>query len=63
MVYVGRFNEEQIKNGEEKKAIKEKQEETGLKYVETKIIYKNKKPIAMDYWVCTAEEFTIDLDF
>ncbi len=59
MIYVGRFNEEEMKKGLDKKAIKQKQKETGLKYVESKIIYKNKAPIAMDIWVCTAEEFTI----
>lgn len=59
MIYVGRFNEEEMKKGLDKKAIKQKQKETGLKYVESKIIYKNKTPIAMDIWVCTAEEFTI----
>lgn len=59
MIYVGRFNEEQLKNGEDKKAVEEKKKETGLKYVESKIVYKNKKPIGLDLWVCTAEEFTI----
>lgn len=59
MVYVGRFNEEQIKNGTQKIEVEKKQKETGLNYVESKIVYKNKKSVGIDIWVCNAKEFTI----
>lgn len=59
MVYIGRFNESQIKSGADKIAIEQAKKETGLNYVESKIIYKNKKPIALDLWVCNANEFTL----
>ena len=59
MVYVGRFTEEDCKNKIDKKAIEEKMKETGLQYVESKIVCKNKKAVALDIWVCNADEFTL----
>jgi len=63
-LYVGRFNEIQIKNREDKKEIEKtrlKAKENGLilNYTNSKIIYKNKQPVAIDIWICNAEDFKI----
>lgn len=58
MVLVGLFDEKDITNGTHKKAVEQKKQETGLQYVETKIVRKNGKTY-LKIWVCTAEEFTI----
>ena len=59
MVYIGKFTEKEIKEGKEKIIIEEKKKETGLKYVKSKILYKNKKPFAIEFWLCTVHEFNI----
>lgn len=41
MVLVGLFNEKDITNGTDKKAVEQKKQETGLQYTETKIVKKN----------------------
>lgn len=59
MIYVGRFSEEEIKNGVDKIEVKKAMEKHNLKYTETKFVKKSGKIVAMDIWVCTADEFTI----
>ena len=58
MVLVGLFNEKDITNGTDKKAVEQKKQETGLQYTQTKIVKENGKTY-LKIWVCTAEEFTI----
>lgn len=58
MVLVGLFDEKDLIDGTDKKAVEKAKAETGLKYVETKIVKKDGKTY-LKIWVCTAEEFTI----
>lgn len=58
MVLVGLFDEKDLTNGTDKKAVEKAKAETGLQYTETKII-KKKGKTHLKIWVCTAEEFTI----
>lgn len=58
-IYVGRFNEEDITNGIDKKATQEKMSETGLKYTNTRYVIKKGQIVALDVWVCNAEDFEL----
>ena len=49
--FVGKFTESQLKKGEDKIAIEKAQKETGLKYIESKIIKKNGKPYLMEVYL------------
>ena len=53
--YVGRFNEKDIRDGLDKKAVEKAKEETGLKYTNQEIVYKNQEPIAIKLYVCDLE--------
>lgn len=59
MIYVGRFNEDDLRNGVDKKETKKAMEQHNLNYTETKLIKKSGKIVAMDIWVCNADEFKI----
>ena len=50
-ILVGRFDEKQLRNGEDKKAIEKKMKETGLKYIDSRIIKKNGKPHIMEVYL------------
>ena len=50
-ILVGRFDENQLRNGEDKKAIEKKMKETGLKYIDSRIIKKNGKPHIMEVYL------------
>ena len=54
-IKVGTFNEAQLKNKEDKKAVEKAQKETGLKYVDTKIIKKGGKMFMEVYLIPTDE--------
>ena len=56
MVLVGTFNEEDVKNGRDKIAIEQKMDETGLKYINSKIIVKNGKPVGIEVYLCDVSE-------
>ena len=43
MKFVGYFDEKDLQNGKDKKAVEKAQNETGLKYTETKITKRNGK--------------------
>lgn len=58
MKLVGDFNEKDLINGTDKKAVEKAKQETGLQYTQTKII-KKKGEMYLRIWVCTAQEFTI----
>ena len=58
-VLVGDFTEQDIKDKKDKIAIEEKMKETGLKYINSKIIKQNGKPSALRIWVCDAYTFKI----
>jgi len=55
-IKVGTFNEEQLINKEDKKAVEKAKEESGLKYVETKIIKKGGK-MYMEVYLIPNEEY------
>lgn len=59
MIYVGRFNEEDLKNGRDKIETKKAMEKHNLNYTNTKLIKRSNKIIAIDIWVCDKDEFTI----
>ena len=50
-ILVGRFDEKQLRNGEDKKAIEKKMKETGLKYIDSRIIKKNGKTHIMEVYL------------
>lgn len=56
---VGTFNEKQIINGEDKKAVEKAKQETGCKYVNTEIIKKGKKIVGLKIYVCTVDEMKL----
>lgn len=58
-VYVGEFNSNDLINGKDKIEVEKKTKETGLKYTNTKLVYKNKKIIGIKIWVCDLETFKI----
>lgn len=63
MVYVGQFNEQEVKSKADKKAIKKTADETGLKYTLSKIVYNGKKPIGIKVWCCSFDEYAENENF
>lgn len=61
-VKVGVFNEEQLRNKEDKKAIEKAQKETGLTYIDSKIIKKGGK-MFMEVYLVPTEEYTSSKKF
>lgn len=59
MIYVGRFNESEIKEGIDKIKTKEAMNNHNLRYTNTKLIKKAGKIVAMDIWVCDKDEFAL----
>ena len=57
--YVGYFDENDIANNLDKKAVQKAQEETGLEYTNQEIVYENKKPVGLKLYVCDLQ--TINL--
>jgi hypothetical protein len=49
--FVGEFNEQQLRKGEDKIAIKKAQEQTGLNYIQSKLIKKSGKPFMQVYLI------------
>lgn len=59
MIYVGRFDENDIKHGIDKQKVKEAMQKHNLKYTNTKLVKQAGKVIAIDIWVCDATEFKL----
>ena len=57
-IFVGTFNEEDIKRGADQKAIKEAMEKTGKKYINTELVKKAKEIVGIKIWVCDFEDCT-----
>ena len=57
MTYLGKFNEKQLLSGEDKKAIEEGINRTGLKYIKNKIV-KEKGETYMKVWLVSSYEQT-----
>ena len=59
MLYVGQFNESQLIAKEDKKAIERVQQDNdSLKYVDTKLVTKKGKVVAIKIWLLTIEEYS-----
>ncbi len=50
--YVGCFDEHDIANNLEKKAVQKAKAETGLEYTNQEIVYQDKKPVGLKLYVC-----------
>lgn len=57
MTYLGKFNEKQLLSGEDKKAIEEGINRTGLKYIKNKIV-KERGETYMKVWLVSSYEQT-----
>lgn len=57
-VLVGTFDEYELKKGIDREKIEEKKKETGLNYVNTKIVKENNIR-KLKVWVCNANDFKI----
>lgn len=57
MIYVGRFDENDIKHGIDKQNVKSAMQKHNLKYTNTKFVKQAGKVIAIDIWVCDTTEF------
>lgn len=59
-VYVGQFNEEDLKNGTDKQKIAEAMEQHQLKYTRTKFVKKKGEIVGIKVWV--TDDFDLELD-
>lgn len=57
MIYVGKFTEEEVRKGIDKKAVEEKKAESGLKYVKTQLVKKGKQITGLKLWLMSLEEY------
>lgn len=57
MIYIGQFNEKQVRTGEDKAIVQQKKEETGLKYTKSKLVKKGGKLVGLKVWLLTNEEY------
>lgn len=57
--YVGTFNDAQIKNNEDKKAVEQAKADTGCKYVNTEFVKKGGTIVGLKLYVCTADEMKL----
>ena len=58
-VYVGTFNEQDLKEYKDKRALEKVQEKTGLQYTNTKLVMKRKEIIGIKIYACSSEDFKI----
>lgn len=57
--YIGKFDEHDLNNGVDKTEVEKAKKETGLQYTNQKVIYKNKKPIGIELYVCDINDLRI----
>jgi hypothetical protein len=57
-VYVGKFDENDLKNNIDKQAVEQAKEKYKLEYTNTKIV-KEKGITYLKIWICNAEDFKI----
>ena len=58
-VYVGQFDSNDLIKDKDKIEVEKKRKETGLKYTNTKLVYKGKNIIGIKIWVCDVETLKI----
>ena len=52
-IYIGKFNEEELRNKEDKKAVKLAQEKNaGYNYIDSQIIKEGGKITGINVWIC-----------
>jgi hypothetical protein len=56
-IYIGQFNEEQCRKGEDKAIVLQKKDETGLKYTRTRLVKKGGKIVGLKVWLLTDDEY------
>jgi hypothetical protein len=59
IIYIGQFNEEEIKRGKDKAKLKEIQKKTGLKYNHTRLVKKQGEIAAIKVWACDIENMEV----
>lgn len=57
-IFVGNFSEDDIKSKKDKKEVEKMKKQTGLNYVNTKIIKKSGKKY-LSIWLCNVEDFKL----
>ena len=59
MVYVGQFDETQLKSGVDKQMVEQMKSESNgsLRYVKTKFVKKGKQIVGLKVWLMTSEEY------
>ena len=57
MIYIGQFNEQQVRNSEDKAIVEQKKTETGLKYTRTRLVKKGGKIVGLKVWLLTRDEY------
>ena len=62
MEFVGTFTEEELMMKKDREETEKMKAETGLNYVLTKIVTKNKKPYGLSVWVCSYDEYMNDVN-
>ena len=58
-LYVGTFNEQDLKAHKDKQALKKVQEKTDLQYTNTKLVMKRKEIIGIKIYACNLDDFKI----
>lgn len=54
MVYIGRFNEDEVRSKKDKEAVKKAKElAPAFKYTHTEFVFKGKKIVGLDVWLTT----------
>ena len=52
-IYIGKFNEEELRNNKDKKEIKKVQEKNaGYDYIDSQLIKKGDKIVGINVWIC-----------
>lgn len=58
-VFVGTFNESDLKEGRDKVAVQEAKEKHGLNYTNTEMVQRGGEIVGIKIWVCDAETFVL----
>lgn len=58
-VYVGEFNEEEIKAGKDRSLVKAAKDRNSLDYINVELIKDNHSVVGMKLWVCKREDLRI----
>lgn len=59
MEFVGRFNEEDLRNGIDKAEVAKAKARYGLGYTDTELVFEDGVPVGIKIWVCDKDEFKL----